>query len=51
MEVKKLLPLVTEGSDEHPSFHVVAPSLPGFGFSEGPNKVSSYSSFFHICNC
>lgn len=35
MEVAKLLPLLTSASPEHPSFHVVAPSLPNFGFSEG----------------
>ena len=34
LEVRKILPLLTEVSPEHPSFHVVALSLPGFGFSE-----------------
>ncbi|KAI1794410.1 epoxide hydrolase [Ganoderma leucocontextum] len=38
LEVKKLLPLLTAGGEDHPSFHVVAPSLPGFGFSEAPNE-------------
>ena len=38
LEVKKMLPLLTAGGEDHPSFHVVAPSLPGFGFSEAPNK-------------
>ncbi|KAI0674930.1 alpha/beta-hydrolase [Trametes maxima] len=38
LEVRKLLPLLTAASPEHPSFHVVALSLPGFGFSEGPKK-------------
>ncbi|KAI0752574.1 epoxide hydrolase [Daedaleopsis nitida] len=39
LEVRKLLPLLTTGSSpEHPSFHVVALSLPGFGFSEAPRK-------------
>jgi len=37
-EVRKLLPLLTASSPEHPSFHVVALSLPGFGFSEAPRK-------------
>ncbi|KAJ6622702.1 Alpha/Beta hydrolase protein [Mycena sp. CBHHK59/15] len=37
LEVRKILPMLTEGSAEHPSFHVVALSLPGFGFSEGPS--------------
>ncbi|KAG1742737.1 Alpha/Beta hydrolase protein [Suillus paluster] len=38
LEVKGMLPLLTASSPEHPSFHVVALSLPGFGFSEGPHK-------------
>ncbi|KAI0687286.1 alpha/beta-hydrolase [Earliella scabrosa] len=38
LEVRKLLPLLTASSPDHPSFHVVAPSLPGFGFSEAPHK-------------
>ncbi|CAL1713452.1 unnamed protein product [Somion occarium] len=38
MEVSKLLPLLTAVSPDHPSFHVVAISLPGFGFSEAPKK-------------
>ncbi|KAI1795656.1 epoxide hydrolase [Ganoderma leucocontextum] len=38
LEVRKLLPLLTAGGEDQPSFHVVAPSLPGFGFSEGPHK-------------
>ena len=33
-----MLPLLTASSPDHPSFHVVAPSLPGFGFSEAPKK-------------
>lgn len=38
IEVKKILPLLTQFSPDHPSFHVVAIGLPGFGFSEGPHK-------------
>ena len=38
LEVEKMLPLLTASSPDHPSFHVVAPSLPGFGFSEAPKK-------------
>ncbi|KAI0350337.1 epoxide hydrolase [Trametes cingulata] len=38
LEVRKLLPLLTAGSADHPSFHVVAVGLPGFGFSEAPKK-------------
>ncbi len=39
LEVRKILPLLTATSPDHPSFHVVAPSLPGFGFSSGVNKM------------
>ncbi|KAH9037750.1 alpha/beta-hydrolase [Lactarius hengduanensis] len=35
LEVTKILPLLTAVSADHPSFHVVAPSLPGFAWSEG----------------
>ncbi|KAH8990647.1 Alpha/Beta hydrolase protein [Lactarius hatsudake] len=35
LEVTKILPLLTAVSTDHPSFHVVAPSLPGFAWSEG----------------
>ncbi|KAF8900210.1 Alpha/Beta hydrolase protein [Mucidula mucida] len=38
LEVRKMLPLLTAGN---PSFHVVALSLPGFGFSEAPSKKGS----------
>ncbi|KAL1950121.1 hypothetical protein VTO73DRAFT_5244 [Trametes versicolor] len=38
LEVRKMLPFLTAGSPDHPAFHVVAPSLPGFGFSEAPGK-------------
>ncbi|TFK24939.1 epoxide hydrolase [Coprinopsis marcescibilis] len=38
LEVRKVLPLLLEASPEHPSFHVVALSLPGYGFSEAPRK-------------
>ncbi|KAK0209491.1 Alpha/Beta hydrolase protein [Armillaria fumosa] len=38
IEVRKILPLLTASSSEHPSFHVVALSLPGYGFSEASRK-------------
>ncbi|KAJ7062219.1 Alpha/Beta hydrolase protein [Mycena amicta] len=38
LEVRKVLPLLVEASPEHPSFHVVAFDLPGYGFSEAPKK-------------
>jgi pimeloyl-ACP methyl ester carboxylesterase len=34
LEVKKILPLL-KGDEDAPAFHVVAPSLPNFGFSSG----------------
>ncbi|CAF9923879.1 MAG: hypothetical protein GOMPHAMPRED_003474 [Gomphillus americanus] len=38
-EVLKILPLLTNSSDPSiPSFHVVAPSLPNFAWSDGPTK-------------
>ncbi|KAK3692613.1 Alpha/Beta hydrolase protein [Podospora appendiculata] len=52
LEVSKILPLLTkpEGKDDV-SFHVVAPSLPNFGFSEGPSKpgfgIRQYSECLH----
>ncbi|KAK5657373.1 hypothetical protein OQA88_2943 [Cercophora sp. LCS_1] len=39
LEVSKILPLLTDPEDDNePSFHVVAPSLPNFGFSDAPTK-------------
>ena len=38
MEVAKILPLLNAISPDQPRFHVVALSLPGFGFSEAPKK-------------
>ncbi|KAF8957261.1 alpha beta-hydrolase [Flammula alnicola] len=38
LEVRKILPLLVEASSEHPAFHVIAFSLPGYGFSEAPKK-------------
>ncbi|OCH86440.1 alpha/beta-hydrolase [Obba rivulosa] len=38
MEAQKIIPLLTSASPDHPSFHVVAVSLPNFGFSEAPKK-------------
>lgn len=37
-EVSKVLPLLADTKDGAPAFHVVAPSLPNFGFSEGVKK-------------
>ncbi|KAI5829925.1 alpha/beta-hydrolase [Schizophyllum commune Tattone D] len=38
LEARKIIPLLTAASEKHPSFHVVAVSLPGYGFSEAPRK-------------
>ena len=36
LEARKLVPLLTSADGDGPSFHVVAPSLSGYGFSEAP---------------
>ncbi|KAF7793772.1 hypothetical protein EIP86_004893 [Pleurotus ostreatoroseus] len=51
-EVRKILPLLTSPAEvEAPAFHVVAPSLPGFGFSSAPTKKGfarkAYAEFAH----
>lgn len=50
LEVLKMLPLLTDPVDG-PSFHVVAPSLPNFGFSDGVKKrgfaMSQYAEAVH----
>ncbi|THV02300.1 alpha/beta-hydrolase [Dendrothele bispora CBS 962.96] len=48
IESRKILPLLTEASrdGDFPSFHVVALSLPGFGFSEAPKK-SGFTPDYH----
>ena len=40
IEVIKILPLLVDGGKDHPSFHVVAPSMVDFGFSSPSLKVS-----------
>ncbi|PPR02084.1 hypothetical protein CVT24_011218 [Panaeolus cyanescens] len=41
IEIRKILPLLITASPDgsFPSFHVVAPSLPGFGFSDAPTRT------------
>ncbi|KAK0707451.1 Alpha/Beta hydrolase protein [Lasiosphaeris hirsuta] len=50
LEVTKILPLLVSPEDG-PSFHVVAPSLPNFGFSGGPSKpgfgIAQYAECLH----
>jgi len=51
LEVRKMLPLLTAASEDHPSFHVVALSLPNFGFSEAPKKKGFGShQYAEVCN-
>jgi pimeloyl-ACP methyl ester carboxylesterase len=44
IEVTKILPKLVQGGQNFPAFHVVAPSLIDYGFSQGNNKVSSSPS-------
>jgi len=37
-EVSKILPLLVSPPEGQQAFHVVAPSIPGFGFSSNPTK-------------
>lgn len=39
LEATKLIPLLVK-DDDGPTFDVVAPSLPNYGFSQGVQKVS-----------
>ena len=51
LEVSKVLPLLTKSSKRRPSFHVVALSLPGFGFSEAPTKKGFHAfKYAEVCN-
>jgi hypothetical protein len=51
LEVTKLLPLLEDENGDGPAFHVVAPSLPNFGFSSGVTKrgfgVEEYGQVCH----
>ena len=50
LEVRKILPLLTAVSQEHPNFNVVAMSLPGFAFSEGPKKKGfAAAQYAEVC--
>ncbi|KAH8979689.1 alpha/beta-hydrolase [Lactarius akahatsu] len=46
LEVTKILPLLTADSADHPSFHVVAPSLPGSAWSEGVLKKGFHGKHY-----
>lgn len=52
MEVIKILPLLTNPTDKDaPAFHVVAPSLSNFGFSEGvKTKGFAIAQYAEACH-
>lgn len=51
IEVTKLLKSLNGNDDHHPAFHVVAPSLPNFGFSSGVTRrgfgLAQYAETLH----
>lgn len=50
LEVEKMLPLLRQ-SNQGVSFHVVAPSLPNFGWSESPKKTGfGLSQYAEVCD-
>ncbi|KAJ7719304.1 Alpha/Beta hydrolase protein [Mycena metata] len=51
IEARKIIPLLTEVHSDQPSFHVVAVSLPGYGFSEAPRKKGfRMAQYAELCN-
>jgi len=50
--VAKILPQLTKGGGgSAPAFHVVAPSLPNFGFSEGTRKKGfGLKQYAEVCH-
>ncbi|KAJ7158310.1 Alpha/Beta hydrolase protein [Mycena crocata] len=51
IEARKILPLLTGSFPARPSFHVVALSLPGYGFSEAPSKKDfGLDQYAEVCN-
>ncbi|KAJ7617140.1 Alpha/Beta hydrolase protein [Roridomyces roridus] len=51
LEARKLVPILTRDSPDHPSFHVVVVSLPGYGFSEAPSKKKfGLDQYAEVCN-
>jgi hypothetical protein len=51
LEVTKLIEELPKGGGPHPAFHVVALSLPNYGFSEGSKKkgfaIEQYAETCH----
>ncbi|KAF8217429.1 Alpha/Beta hydrolase protein [Mycena galopus ATCC 62051] len=51
IEARKITPLLTAVKPDRPSFHVVAISLPGYGFSEAPRKIGfRLAQYAEVCN-
>jgi pimeloyl-ACP methyl ester carboxylesterase len=51
IEVRKLLPLLKGEGGSSPAFHVVAPSLPNYGFSEGVKKPGfALEQYAEVCH-
>lgn len=50
LEATRLIPLLTKGDENQPAFHLVAPSLPNFGFSQGVNKACITSYIAYHCS-
>ncbi|KAF8872227.1 Alpha/Beta hydrolase protein [Infundibulicybe gibba] len=51
LEATKITPLLLQASPDHPSFHVIVPSLPGYGFSTAPTKKGfSLSQYAETCH-
>ena len=42
LEVSKILPKLVQGGTDFPAFHIVAPSLVNFGFSDASSKVEQF---------
>ncbi|KAJ7811013.1 Alpha/Beta hydrolase protein [Mycena olivaceomarginata] len=51
IEARKITPLLTVVQPDRPSFHVVALSLPGYGFSGAPTKKGfQLAQYAEVCN-
>ena len=51
LEVTKILSQLAEGGSDVPAFHVVAPSLPNYGFSSGvKNKGFGLAQYAETCH-
>ena len=51
LEVSKILPDLVKGGKDAPAFHVVAPSLPNFGFSQGVSRRGfALQQYAEVCH-